>query len=258
MNYLFFHKMTQFFVKQVDKDSQEHVILKYLLSLPKEDQKKFLKIYRMVPDPLHNHVHVSMAFCPTTLFDLQQPTNSISWSRSECVKQLVEILSFLKAKRIIHQDVHMKNILYNHRKKQFFLIDFGISKKLQFINATSWYDYYYYHLQGDLFQFFWNFYFQHNQYLDNFSEFRLKISAYDKKKKQKLLNQLKSSMFYAKNIADSMIRNQIHLFFKPEDKIEFHHKKEKILFKFIVQRLYFLDTFPESFKECKSRKKKVF
>jgi serine/threonine protein kinase len=229
------------FKKLIKKNSQEHEIIKCIQMFDDLQKDLFLPVYR-IQNKNPSFVEIHMKYEPLTVFQLlhQNVDEFRQKYLVQCFQQISSILYVLKKHQILHQDVHLKNILYNSKQKKFYLIDFGIGKILYKINATNWYDYYYYHLNGDQFQLLWNLLLKTNIFMDDFGPLRTTLGSMSKNKKQKLFQILQNSTFYNEKIC-ILCKPQLDIFlFSKHGKIEFKHKREKILFKFLLQRVYII------------------
>ena len=234
--------MRKIFVKTIEKSSNEHLILEFFRNVDKEEQKHFIQIYNVRNHPtVMTNINVEMEYQSKTLDKLFIEKKTVD--SQKCFQDIFRVFSLLEKYRIIHQDVHLKNILFNPRKKKFYLIDFGLAKFLKVINATNWYEYYYYHLRGDLFQFCWNFVFRDNKPFNNFQRYRKKISNYKEEKKNRVKKALQNSIFYPKTICSTLCEKWLTHFFIVDYSFVFQNKREKILFKFLIQRLYLIDYY---------------
>jgi serine/threonine protein kinase len=234
--------MRKIFIKTIEKTSNEHLILEFFHNLSKEKRKHFIQIYNIRDHPtVKTNINVEMEYQSKTLEQLVLDNTPID--SKKCFQDIFRIFHLMETFKIIHQDVHLKNILFNPRKKKFFLIDFGLGKILKVINATNWYEYYYYHLRGDMFQFCWNFAFHDNKPFNNFQRYRKKISNYKEDRKNKLKQALQNSIFYHKKICSDLCDTWLTQFFDVNYPLVFHKKREKILFKCMIMRLYLVDHY---------------
>lgn len=234
------------FIKTILKNSSEHKIMMEIQNWKPRDRKYFLKIHD-ITNECDDKVSLHLEFQSLTVQKMQHD-NILDIEK--CIQNVIQILFLLKKFQIIHQDVHLENIVYNSKKKQFYVIDYGISKKLaprycklNSENITNWYDYYYYHLHEDMFQFFWNLFMKNNQSIQDFRPFREKIAKYTLHQKQVLKKNVKNSLFYNETICKKYFNTWFEELCKEGAFSLVLKKKEKILLKFLLQRLYFVDFF---------------
>lgn len=205
--------------KKILKNSKEYKFLKEIEK--KENTKIFLPIKKEKEEG--KYIHIFWKKIPTTVHSLKKIKKKEEWN---CWKQICLSLSFLHSLKIIHCDVHLNNILVD--KDKFYLIDFGISKKVK-----TEYDRYSLEWKEDEFQLLWNLIYKKNEYPTDFSILRKKIQEETKKNK----DIIKKEIQYCLPTNLSKTYYSLLLSKKP---IELEKKIEKIKFKMFLQRLYLL------------------
>lgn len=194
------------FLKEIEKKDKDHIFLP--IKKEKEDGK---------------YIHIFWKKIPTTVYSIKKITKKEEWN---CWKQICSSLFLLHSLHILHCDVHLNNILVD--KDKFYLIDFGISKKVK-----TEYDNYCLQWKEDEFQLLWNLIFKKNEYPTDFSILRKKVQEETKKNK----DVLKKEIQYCLPTNLSKTYYSLLLSKKP---IELQKKIEKIKFKMFLQRLYLL------------------
>ena len=205
--------------KKILENSKEYKILKELKK--KDENQLFLPIKKIEKE--NEFIKIYWKKIPTTVYDLKNKTQKEEWN---CWKQICSSLYFLHSLHIIHCDVHLQNILVD--KNKFYLIDFGISKKI-----TSEYDKYYLEWKEDEFQLLWNLIFKRNEYPSDFSHLRKKIQEETKVNQNIIRNEIQ------KSLPKHLSKKYFSLFISNKP-IEIKKKIEKIKFKIFLQRLYLL------------------
>ena len=205
--------------KQILKNSKEYKFLKEIEKKDKEDL--FLPIKKEKEDG--KYIHIFWKKIPTTMYSIKKLKKKEEWN---CWKQICLSLSFLHSLKINHCDVHLNNILMD--KNKFYLIDFGISRKVK-----TEYDNYCLDWKEDEFQLLWNLIYKKNEYPTDFSILRKELSEESKKNK----DLLKKEIQYCLPIDLSKKYYSLLLSKKP---IVLTKKIEKIKFKMFLQRLYLL------------------
>lgn len=208
-----------YYSKKILKKSKEYRFQKEIGK--KDDKKLFLPIEKTEED--NNFIILFWRMVPNTMYDFEKISKKQKW---DCWQQICSSLSFLHSLHIIHCDVHLKNILTE--KNKYFLIDFGISKKVK-----SFYDKYHLEWKEDEFQLLWNLILRHNSYPNDFSQLRKRLQEETKKNQSLLEKEIQYCL--PKDLSKKYF--SILLSKKP---ILIKSKMDKIKFKFFLQRLYFL------------------
>lgn len=216
------------FIKKIPKKSMEYKILKEI-----EEKTKFNPIFLPIQkEEVEKKTKLVKIYWKKYPYTIHNLISSGSWERSEkewnAWEQICHALSFLHSLGILHFDVHLDNILCNKKKTEFYLIDFGISKKIK-----SNYEKYCLSWKEDEFQLLWNFVFQSNIYPNDYSKLRKKIQE-EKKSKQNLL---KKELFFC--LPKKYIEKSYHIFLD-KNPIEIKTKIEQIKFKLFLERTYLL------------------
>lgn len=157
-------------------------------------------------------------------------------------------LSYFRNVRILHNDLHLKNIVYSKEKQLFYIIDFGCSMILPPENTNLYYEY-----EEDKFVLLWNLVFHHNKMPNDFCTFIKKMKTYSKDKKKLLQKKLQTFGFTS---------TKINFFYNYIMKVP--HSKETTIqelhilqeLKMFMHRLFFLDYI--FFINPKSSSKKSF
>lgn len=214
------------FIKKIPKKSLEYKILKEIEKKTKQ-KSLFLPIKKEVVE--NNNIKIYWKKYPFTIHNL---ISLGKWERNEkewsAWKQICTALSFLHSLGILHFDVHLNNILCNKKKTEFYLIDFGISKKVK----TS-YDKYCLLFKEDEFQLLWNFLFHNNEYPTDYSILRKKLQNENKKKQ----NIIKKELVFC--FPKEYIEKYYPIFLDKKP-IEIKTNVEKIKFKLFLERVYLL------------------
>ena len=147
------------------------------------------------------------------------------------MKQIGKAIETLHKRGILHMDVHLENIVMD--RQRFYLVDFGISQLYEKRNLFQWYHYCF---NEDYFQLLWNMYFNSNRMVDDFRSFRIILCGLSKRKYDRLCGLFRQSKTYGEPLHKAIFA-MLRLLRGKEFK--FQNKKEKILGKFILMRLYF-------------------
>lgn len=212
------------FFKKIPKNSNEY---RFLKEIEKTKNPMFLPIKkeRMVVEKGIKYMIIYWKKYPHTI---QKQTSLGQKEEWNAWKQICSALDFLHSLGILHYDVHLDNILSNKKNTKFYLIDFGISKKVK-----SNYDKYCLSWKEDEFQLLWNFIFHHNEYPTDYSILRKKIQK-ESKKNQKLLKK-ELSICLPKDFLQKS-----YAIFLDKKPIEIKIKIEQIKFKLFLERVYLL------------------
>lgn len=211
------------FLKKIPKKSNEYKILK---EIEKKDTKYFIPIKKEVIE--NDNIKIYWKKYP---FTIHKQISLGIWNKKKewnTWKQICSSLFFLHSLGIVHFDVHLDNILCNKDSTEFYLIDFGISKKVK-----TEYEKYCLLWKEDEFQLLWNFIYHHNQYPTDYSILRKRIQK-ETKKNQTLL---KKELLYC--LPKDFINNVFPIFLNKKP-IEIKKKIEQIKFKFFLERLYLI------------------
>ena len=216
------------FIKKIPKKSMEYKILKEI-----EENIKFNPIFLPIQkEKVEKNTKLVKIYWKKYPYTIQTLISLGIWERNEkewnAWKQISHSLSFLHSLGILHFDVHLDNILCNKKKTEFYLIDFGISKKIK-----SNYEKYYLSWKEDEFQLLWNFIFQSNKYPNDYSILRKKIQKENKRKQ----NLLKKELLFC--LPKDYIEKS-YILFLDKDPIQIKVKIEQIKFKLFLERVYLL------------------
>jgi hypothetical protein len=167
--------------------------------------------------------------------DVQKICKSKKWNNNvekKCILKICQVLVALRKHYVLHQDVHLKNIVCNKSLTRFYLIDYDVSVRRPF-SVMNLYEKKSFLFREDQFQLFWNFVFGHNEFINDFTEFRKKIRKVSLKKQNKLKEKCK--IFFMKDYVD-----EYWALFISEKPIIIKEKGDQIVFKFFLMRLYLL------------------
>jgi serine/threonine protein kinase len=219
--------MVEVFTKIIPIDSNEHKNLIFIQNHLLKQNADFLPWLKK--QKKKSTIHVTWHKLPYTLYDLcTTKSNQILYNRAwkDIKSQIIELANH----NIVHGDVHLKNIMVDQHKKKFYLIDYGLSSNA---NALSSYEKLCLLYHQDLFQFLWNIVFLSNKEIYSFEPFG-NLLREKKLCHEKLLKTV--CCFFPSNMKNK-IHTYFHCFLKKDLK-NLKSKKEKIVFKFFLERLY--------------------
>lgn len=208
-----------YYFKKILKNSNEYKILKEIQK--KDKEYLFLPIEK--EEEKGKYINIFWEKIPTTVYSLKKITKKKEF---DCWKQICSSLSFLHSLHIIHCDVHLKNILV--KKNKFYLIDFGISRKVK-----TEYDKFCLDWKEDEFQLLWNLIYKKNEYPSDFSILRKDLQKESKKMKELLRKEIQYCL------PTDLSKKYFSLLLSKKP-ILLTKKIEKIKFKMFLQRLYLL------------------
>ncbi len=168
-------------------------------------------------------------------FNVHEAQSQKGWNiekEERCILAVIEGINALRNHYVLHQDVHLKNVVCNKSFTKFYLIDFDVSVKKPF-SSMNVYEKKSYLYREDQFQLFWNFIFGHNKFISDFTSFRKRVRRHSTKTKDLLKKSCK--IFFIKSYLDEMWE-----IFLSEEPIQLKGKENKIVFKFFLTRLYLL------------------
>lgn len=168
-------------------------------------------------------------------YDIQKARKMKTWNvevEEKCILKISEAINALRNHYVLHQDVHLKNIVCNKSFSKFYLVDFNVSVKKPY-SIMNLYEKQCFLYREDQFQLFWNFIFGHNKFVSDFTSFRKKLRRSSPKTIEKLKQ--KSKIFFMKHYIDN-----IWEIFLSKEAIHIKEKENQIVFKFFLTRLYLL------------------
>ena len=202
------------------KNSTEMEILKRMKGWRKDELRYFV--------PYESCTLVDKDF---HLVTFPEKSKCVLKNEAKCMKQIGKAIETLHKRGILHMDVHLENIVMD--RQRFYLVDFGISQLYEKRNLFQWYHYCF---NEDYFQLLWNMYFNSNRMVDDFRSFRIILCGLSKRKYDRLCGLFRQSKTYGEPLHKAIFA-MLRLLRGKEFK--FQNKKEKILGKFILMRLYF-------------------
>lgn len=168
-------------------------------------------------------------------YDVHKARSMKKWtkeSETKCILKICQVIDVLRKHCVLHQDVHLKNIVTNKSMTKFYLIDYDVSIRKTF-SQMNVYEKQAFLYREDQFQLFWNFIFGHNEFPNDFIAFRKAIRRLSKKNKDELKHKLK--LFFMNDYLD-----KIWTLFLSNEPVKLKTKEEQIIFKFFVTRLFLL------------------
>lgn len=217
----------ELFTKIILLDSNEHENLNFIQKRLGKTNVKFLPIVKKKKKK--PNIHIYWQKLPHTLHDLCQDKFQPSVHKKAWYS-INSQLEELSNHNILHGDVHLKNIMVDEKKKNFYLIDYGLSsnpKKLTPIEKL------YLQYRQDQFQFLWNLVFLSNRQMDNYEPFGNMLRTVPERHETLVKNTCLLFPMEKKN----RIRDYLDCFLRKDLK-KIKTKREKIIFKFFLERLY--------------------
>lgn len=166
-------------------------------------------------------------------YDVHKARTMKKWtkeSETKCILKICQVIDVLRKHGVLHQDVHLKNIVTNKSLTKFYLIDYDVSIRKAF-SQMNLYEKQAFLYREDQFQLFWNFIFGHNEFPNDFITFRKTIRRLSKKKRDTLKHKLK--LFFMKDYLE-----KLWTLFLSNEPVQFKIKQEQIIFKFFMTRLF--------------------
>jgi hypothetical protein len=167
--------------------------------------------------------------------DVATVREQIGWNyaiEKKCIFTICKIINVLRKYNVLHQDVHLKNIVCNKSLKKFYLIDYNTSVRKSF-SQMNLYEKNAFLYREDQFQLFWNFVFGRNQFPNDFRSLRKNIRFLSDSQSKMLESKLK--IFFMKSYVD-----EVWLCFLSENPMIMKDKQSQIIFKFFLMRLFLL------------------
>jgi serine/threonine protein kinase len=216
------------FTKKISLNSNEHQNLNYIQKhLGKKTTFKFLPIvHKKQKKP---NIYISWEKLPYTLHDLCQDKLQSSFHKKAWYS-IKSQLGELSKHNILHGDVHLKNIMVDKNKKHFYLIDYGLSSNPDNLTPI---EKLYLENHQDQFQFLWNLVFLSNKQMNNYELFGNILRTFPER--HEILVKTTSLFFPIEK--KKKIKNYFDCFLKKDLK-KIKTKREKIMFKFFLERLY--------------------